>query len=91
MPRPKQSAVWDRALRNPYEGKPHGWVQWKGTDVCADIYCVCGHHGHVDGDFVYSVRCPECGRIYALNGHIELVEATPEEAEEMGHEPHEAT
>ena len=52
---------------------PYGWLQWKGTDVCIDIRCPCGWHGHLDGDFLYHVECPECRTVYALNGHIELV------------------
>ena len=59
---------------------PHGWIQWKGTNACMDVYCACGHHGHVDADFAYNVKCPECGRVYACDGHIKLVELTPEEA-----------
>lgn len=58
---------------------PHGWIQWKGTDVCMDVHCKCGHLGHVDGDFMYEIQCENCGTKYSLNGHIELVEI--EEAE----------
>lgn len=59
---------------------PHGWIQWKGTNVCMDIHCVCGESHHVDDEFVYYVRCSACGRSYMVNGHVELVELTPEEA-----------
>lgn len=65
-------------LEEKYDGKPHGWVQWKGTDVCMDIHCKCGHHSHLDGDFAYSVKCPKCGTSYACNGHIELIELEEE-------------
>lgn len=54
--------------------QPHGWVQWKGTGVCMDIYCKCGHHSHIDAEFAYHVKCPECGTVYFCNGHIELIE-----------------
>jgi len=54
--------------------KPHGWIQWKRTDVCMDIYCECGELSHVDADFCYSVKCPYCGKIYYCDGHIELIE-----------------
>lgn len=37
---------------------PNGWIQWKGTDVCMDVYCSCGYHS----------------RVYFMNGHIELIE-----------------
>jgi len=57
-------------------GGPHGWVQWKGTDVCMDYHCKCGAHAHLDSWFAYYVKCPECGTIYFCNGHIELIEVT---------------
>lgn len=64
----------------------YGWIQWKGTDVCMDVHCkYCVEEfnvfGHIDAEFAYYVRC-SCGRVYALNGHIELVEVLKEE------EPH---
>ena len=65
-------AAWE--LQERYEGKPHGWVQWKGTAVCMDIYCKCGFHSHIDADFAYNVQCPECDTVYMCNGHIELIE-----------------
>lgn len=57
-----------------YSGKPHGWIQWKGTSVCMDVYCACGYHSHIDAEFAYHVECPVCRRVYACNGHIELIE-----------------
>ena len=65
-------------VEEKYEGKPHGWVQWKGTNVCMDIYCKCGHHSHIDAEFAYHVKCPKCLTIYACNGHIELIELEEE-------------
>jgi hypothetical protein len=64
----------------PTHDAPNGWIQWKGTNVCMDVYCVCGNHGHIDADFAYNVKCMACGRVYACDGHIKLVELTPEEA-----------
>ena len=64
--------AWE--LQERHEGLPHGCVQWKGTQVCMDIYCVCGESSHIDSDFVYNVICPYCKRIYFCNGHIELIE-----------------
>ena len=61
-------------LQEPYEGHPHGWVQWKGTDVCMDVYCSCGYHSHVDAWFAYYVQCPNCKKIYQANPHVELIE-----------------
>lgn len=66
---------------------PHGWIQWKGTEVCMDVHCKCGKSFHIDATFAYNVKCPECETIYAVNGHVELIEmldtsvnsVTPEE------------
>ena len=52
----------------------HGYLQWKGTDACMDVYCACGYHAHIDDLFLYHVKCPRCGRVYACNPHIELKE-----------------
>ena len=69
-------AAWD--IQEKYEGKPHGWIQWKGTDVCMDVYCACGHHSHIDDEFCYHVKCPKCGVVYFCNGHIELIQIEEE-------------
>jgi hypothetical protein len=58
---------------------PHVWIQWKGTDVCADIYCACGHHMHFDGDFMYFVKCAECSRVWEVGTHVRLYEVWPNE------------
>jgi hypothetical protein len=71
-----REAAWE--LQEMYEGKPHGGVQWKGTDVCMDIHCKCGCHSHIDASFAYNVKCPNCGTVYACNGHIELIELEEE-------------
>ncbi len=62
-----------------FKGKPHGWIQWKGTDVCMDLHCVCGAHGHIDGFFFYHYACAKCGRKYAVGAHVPLIELTPEQ------------
>lgn len=59
--------------------QPHGWIQWKGTDVCMDVHCECGHHGHFDGDFFYNYVCPECGTHYAVGQVVKLIKLTPEQ------------
>lgn len=51
---------------------PAAWIQWKGTEVCADLHCACGHHGHFDGWFLYFYRCPECGVAYALGSTVRM-------------------
>ncbi len=58
---------------------PHGWIQWKGTDVCIDLHCDCGHHGHFDGDFFYFFRCPKCQKAYAVGCNVKLIPLTNEQ------------
>lgn len=70
---------WERQTF-PAEGSPHGWVQWKGTNVCMDVHCPCGQSTHIDDDFVYYVECGACGKRFMVNGHVELVPLTDEEA-----------
>ncbi len=59
--------------------KPHGWIQWKTTDVCMDTHCKCGHHGHIDADFFYFYICPECKTKYIVGQIVQLIEMTSEE------------
>lgn len=51
---------------------PHGWIQWKGTRVCCDLHCACGESMHFDGDFMYHIKCPECGQVYQCGSLIRL-------------------
>lgn len=74
--------VNDIILKAP-EG-PHGWIQWKGTNVCMDVHCpkcLKKFHDfwHIDEEFVYFIKCA-CGTIYAVNGHVQLVELNEAEA-----------
>ena len=57
---------------------PAAFIQWKGTDVCLDFDCPCGnpHSGHLDGDFVYALRCSECDRVFAMPSVVPLIEIT---------------
>jgi len=75
----KKAATSDEAwdIQERYTG-PHGWIQWKGTNVCMDVHCACGKMSHLDADFAYHVKCPYCGRVYFCNGHIELIELETE-------------
>lgn len=68
--------AWE--MQNMYEGKPHGWIQWKGTDVCMDVTCKCGHGFHIDADYAYHVKCGACGTVYMCSGYIELIELEEE-------------
>lgn len=76
---------WDRQTL-PAKESPHGWIQWKGTSVCMDIHCSCGQLSHIDCEFVYYVRCPQCKKAYMINGHVELVPLTAAEAARMEEE-----
>ena len=51
---------------------PRAWIQWKGTEVCMDVRCACGHHGHVDESFAYFYACPKCGVRYAVGQNVRL-------------------
>ncbi len=54
--------------------RPNAFIQWKGTNVCMDCYCLCGDQFHVDDDFTYAVQCPHCKRVYEMACHIEMRE-----------------
>jgi hypothetical protein len=71
-----KDAAWE--VQEQYKGQPHGWVQWKGTEVCMDIHCKCGDMFHIDASFAYFVKCPTCETVYMCNGHIELIEIDKE-------------
>lgn len=45
---------------------PYAFIQWKGTDVCMDFNCECGTSCHFDGDFAYTVQCPQCLTIWEM-------------------------
>lgn len=66
-------AMFEEVERRTVVEGPHAWIQWKGTNVCADIHCDCGHHSHIDEDFAYYVRCPKCHLVYAMGAYVKLV------------------
>jgi hypothetical protein len=70
-----------------YRGLPHGWIQWKGTNVCMDVHCRCGAHMHIDDDFVYFIECPHCGAVYAVGNHVELILLHGKEVDEARKTP----
>ena len=51
---------------------PFGWLQWKGTNACLDVHCACGELTHIDGEFLYYIKCGKCGAVYECDGHIQL-------------------
>jgi hypothetical protein len=54
-----------------YMKRPNAFLQWKGTDVCMDVYCLCGEDFHVDAYFAYAVKCPHCGQVHEMSAMIE--------------------
>ena len=49
------------------------FIQWKGTDVCMDIWCpACNKANHYDGYFAYQVKCSGCGTVYELGSEVSL-------------------
>jgi hypothetical protein len=58
---------------------PYAFIQWKGTDACMDINCVCGHSFHLDESFLYAVQCAACKRRYEVSAVVELREMPPKE------------
>lgn len=67
-------------------GDTYGSIQWKGTDVCIDLYCKCGYEGHMDIDFLYYYECPKCNKKYALGRNIKLIELNKEQIEYVKNE-----
>jgi len=63
---------WPSLTANKDRPEPFGWIQWKGTDVCADIHCACGALMHIDADFLYHIQCPYCQQVYECSGFIDL-------------------
>jgi hypothetical protein len=53
--------------------KGNVFIQYKGTDLCADIYCDCGTHLHVDQYFAYAVQCGECKAIWEFPQFVTAV------------------
>ena len=58
---------------------PTTFIQWKGTDVCMDVYCICGDRFHIDAEFAYAVQCPHCKRRYEMGTRVEMREMAPDE------------
>lgn len=56
------------------------FIQWKGTDVCCDLHCVCGHHAHYDGYFAYNLRCPKCETVWKMPDTFEIKPSTDDKS-----------
>jgi hypothetical protein len=57
--------------------RPGVFIQWKGTDVCLDMYCGCGRNLHFDGFFAYELTCGHCGQTYELPDMLEVRPVEP--------------
>lgn len=77
--------AYDRIVKANQDiaASPHGWIQWKGTDVCMDVYCACGAHTHVDAEFTYHIMCSACGKWWHVSPYVRLVEATAEDVKDI--------
>lgn len=58
------------------------FVQWKATDIFAELVCECGADGYVNGFCCYHARCRECGRVYRMPSLLKLEPLTGEAADE---------
>lgn len=59
------------------------FIQWKGTDACFDFRCQCGYFAHVDGEFIYYLRCPRCRRVFQMPQDLAAHEVTEGFTEEQ--------
>lgn len=64
------------------DGRPGSFIQWKGTELCADFHCPCGGGGHIDAMFAYSLHCPACDRRWHLSPRLLVREMKPGEFDE---------
>jgi len=54
---------------------PNVFVQWKGTDVCADFHCKFGSHQHICNEmFMYYIQCAKCKQNYRVPNMLQLEE-----------------
>jgi hypothetical protein len=59
--------------------RPSAFIQWKGTDVCMDVWCSCGRNFHIDSDFAYAVQCRHCEKRFEMSAVIEMREIPQDE------------
>lgn len=75
------SEFHDQVYESDKAPTPYGWIQWKGTDVCMDVHCVCGEAAHVDAEFAYIFHCKACDRMFAVGQTVRLIELNEEQSE----------
>ena len=54
------------------------FIQWKGTDICADFTCECGSGFHFDGYFCYAIECPSCQKVFKLGTEVTFTQIDPD-------------
>lgn len=60
-----------KEIYDPFPGTDaRTFIQWKGTEVCMDLHCDCGHDNHYVGMFAHFVRCAGCGTVYQLGTQV---------------------
>lgn len=80
--------VYGQEMQQREGEEPFGWIQWKGTNACIDLHCVCGYMGHYDGDFLYTWRCPKCRQVYQLGQNVTMIPLNAEQVAYVEeHEP----
>jgi hypothetical protein len=58
-------------------------IQWKGTHVCCDFHCKCGHYAHIcNVMFMYTIRCHKCGVRWDVPDRLPLRPAPNQSAAE---------
>lgn len=88
--RPLYRSVFQHINTETELQEPYGLIQWKGTNVCIDLHCVCGAHMHADDEeFFYFVRCGKCKAAYAVGAYVKLVPLRPEDVSEVDGRFHE--
>lgn len=54
------------------EPTPRSFIQWKGTDVCIDLWCTCGTRLHFDGSHLYAWKCPHCSACWQMADRVAM-------------------
>ena len=77
-----RESAWHKAIAaRDFQPGEEGYcrIQWKGTNVCMDVHCICGIQGHVDAEFAYFLKCKKCGRTYSTGCNVKMIELMPDE------------
>ena len=75
-------ALLEFTQRHPKPDGGDAFIQWKGTDVCMDVFLPCGCTPHIDGDGGWFVRC-DCGRVWQLGTRVEVTPVPEDQAAQI--------